>query len=847
MHRKKLKMFVSYSHLDLSYKNSFLDHIAPLVRRGLIEVWSDSAMLAGDNFENGIQLALDASDIFVGLISSNYVASDFCFNIELAQALERQSQETICVIPVIVKSVNWKNLGFDKTIALPDDAIPISLAEDRDLAWTQVAKGIERVVEESQANKPAIKPNIEKWCDDTEVSYQSRNSTAITTLSELFVFPDLRRDEVEVSERTELQSSRRLLTVEDHTVIIGDEQSGKTALCRRLFADILDNSERYPLFIDATAINPSDLQKAFSKALHEQYKFPPELSECVPIIDDADLLPAGAVDLRRLTHFLLGTFTKSIVLIDEVYRLTSDMAVFEEFEVFELLPLANTLRERLIENWLIAAGYKDGQSESDFFREHVDPKKMYIDAFVGKNIVPAKAVYILSILQASDSLTAQNLELTAHGHCYQYLVSEALLRVKIKSNQLDSYINYLTEIAYWIFQSPNAALDEKSYQRFVASYEAKFIPVQNIELMTSKLTESNILSRSKDGLAFKYKYIYYFCVGKKIADNISSAEMKAVFGEVLENLHIEDRSNILIFIVHHTKDSHVLDEIELNLMGSYQEVKPTQLLTEELLFMEEYVNEIPKLVYEANRDHRDARAEAAERQDEAEYAEQKMSTEVAKKEADNELVKITRAIRSIEIAGQIVRNRVGSLERDRLQIVTSETIYCGLRLLRRVLESGEALKEDMISYLEKVIASDSKASRRELEKEARQALYVLMYRVIHGIIRKISSSTGSREVLSIFQNIEKESPDSPAISLIASAVELTHKPKVDIDSLKQRFEDMDGNTVGRRVLQELIIHHLYLYPSGDHTEKQKIASNFRIPVKAQRIIEMRKETKKLTN
>ncbi|WP_437179472.1 STAND family AAA ATPase [Neisseria perflava] len=115
------------------------------------------------------------------------------------------------------------------------------------------------------------------------------------------------------------------------------------------------------------------------------------------------------------------------------------------------------------------------------------------------------------------------------------------------------------------------------------------------------LKKCSILVSIDTRISFKYPYIFYFFVGKRIADYLiesADEESKNIFFNVLEKLYKEDHANILIFITHHTKSPWVLKKINDFLKNLFNKNAPAQLTRPELGFMMDFVSKIPALVME---------------------------------------------------------------------------------------------------------------------------------------------------------------------------------------------------------------------------------------------------------
>ena len=80
------------------------------------------------------------------LISSDFLASDYCNEIEMKRALERDRAGEARVIPVILRAVDWAGAEFSHLQALPTDGRPVTSWQNTDKAFTNVAIGIRDAV-----------------------------------------------------------------------------------------------------------------------------------------------------------------------------------------------------------------------------------------------------------------------------------------------------------------------------------------------------------------------------------------------------------------------------------------------------------------------------------------------------------------------------------------------------------------------------------------------------------------------------------------------------------------------------------------------------------------------------
>jgi len=146
--RQGLLLFYCYCHKDENLRNQLEIQLRLLQRQGVISSWHDRLIGAGQERKAHISRNLEQADIILLLVSADFIASDYCYDIEMTRALERHRAGTARVIPVIVRDVNWSRAPFAMLQALPRDGRPVKRWRNRDAAWYNVVEGIEAVADE---------------------------------------------------------------------------------------------------------------------------------------------------------------------------------------------------------------------------------------------------------------------------------------------------------------------------------------------------------------------------------------------------------------------------------------------------------------------------------------------------------------------------------------------------------------------------------------------------------------------------------------------------------------------------------------------------------------------------
>jgi pterin-4a-carbinolamine dehydratase len=141
-----IKLFLSYAHQDEALKNQLLRHLSRLIQTGQVVLWDDNEMLPGVEWKQEIDKHLKTADIIVLLVSPNFMSSAYCSGEEMQVALRRYKAKEVQVIPVILRSIDWRETPLRELQVLPTNGKPVVVWRDRDQAFQDVVKGIARVV-----------------------------------------------------------------------------------------------------------------------------------------------------------------------------------------------------------------------------------------------------------------------------------------------------------------------------------------------------------------------------------------------------------------------------------------------------------------------------------------------------------------------------------------------------------------------------------------------------------------------------------------------------------------------------------------------------------------------------
>lgn len=156
-----IEVFFSYSHKDEATRDELETHMAMLKRQGVISAWHDRRIVAGSELDGEISANLERAGVILLLVSPYFLASNYCYDVEMRRAMERHAAGDARVIPIIVDPCDWHVAPFGTLLALPQDGKPISKFPNMHDAFLQITKEIRRIASLGSENPQPSSLQIE--------------------------------------------------------------------------------------------------------------------------------------------------------------------------------------------------------------------------------------------------------------------------------------------------------------------------------------------------------------------------------------------------------------------------------------------------------------------------------------------------------------------------------------------------------------------------------------------------------------------------------------------------------------------------------------------------------------
>jgi len=187
------KLFFSYSHKDEDLRNELETHLALLKRQGVISSWHDRRIVAGSDFDKTISSELESSQLILLLVSAHFLASDYCFEKEMARAIEKHEAGSAVVIPVILHPCDWHSAPFGHLRATPTDGKPVSMFANQHEAFATIAKDVREALGSINGLKTFLKEEDESIHAASKIGISQKDRSSNLRIKRKF--DDHERDE----------------------------------------------------------------------------------------------------------------------------------------------------------------------------------------------------------------------------------------------------------------------------------------------------------------------------------------------------------------------------------------------------------------------------------------------------------------------------------------------------------------------------------------------------------------------------------------------------------------------------------------------------------------------------
>ncbi len=660
-------------------------------------------------------------------------------------------------------------------------------------------------------------------------------------LSDFYVFPDIERTEQKNSDIDSFYDSEKLISETSFStcIIEGENQSGKTSLLSMLYKRFVDD-DIYPLLLDSKDFKTTEVDKVLKTSFFNQYNGDEidferylqfEKSKKVILLDNLQSLFFNSKTIKRIIEDLENRFGRVIITANVLYGLISKIeAEFEDLVVFSLMPLGYKKRNKLIENYQ-RLSIPVSSITDELLLEKTKYSFSQVEAVLGDKLMPSYPVFVLSILQTIVYTKPTNYEQTSYGYCYHSLIHIALAnKAKIQNENIDTFFNFLSEFALHLYKSNQEHFSEVILRQFFINYQNDYHVVFSFDILKKTLLDSMLIVIQEDEWKFSYEYIYYFLIARKIAELINKEEGKIAIKYLCANLQKEKNANILIFIAHHTKDDFLIEEATFTAMVPFEDIAPITLERHDHFYniIKDIVKKISSDIIESSSNPMESRNEMLEFQDKNEKKIQKQKHEFENGENENFtefMAPFFQAFRALDIVGQIIKNRKGSIPTNKLIDMIIELYNTAFRTINFFGITLLETKKDFIESLtDKIEGGDTK---QKIEEKVNSFFQFMALQICLGVFGKIIHSVGQKDLKDLFIEAAKEI-NTPAADIVTFSINSCYG-NLSTNDLQKIAKKYERNPVAMRIIKARV--KAYLYQNYvDYKKRQSFASTLHMKI-----------------
>jgi TIR domain len=142
-------IFISYAHEDEEFRANILKPLRALEDKYQVELWDDTCIKVGDEWEGKIQTSLRKARVAMLLISQDFSASNYIRRFELPVLRERYNNNELKLIGVIIGKVDLEplELGKFQTIPPPEQPIKFLSKKARENVYYDISIVIREILE----------------------------------------------------------------------------------------------------------------------------------------------------------------------------------------------------------------------------------------------------------------------------------------------------------------------------------------------------------------------------------------------------------------------------------------------------------------------------------------------------------------------------------------------------------------------------------------------------------------------------------------------------------------------------------------------------------------------------
>lgn len=814
-----LNFFISYSHHDKKFLDNIIKSLEILKDNFGVTIWYDNNINAGEKLWAEIDKNISKSDIYIAIVSPNYLSSISCKK-EMEIIFNEVDSKHKVFVPIIARECAWKDTKLSTIKVLPYDGKPIANYSNTDKVYTEIYAEIKKIINVFGVN---LKTSYIEEINMTDLEFNRIK----VKLSDIYIQPKLNKIELNGKIKS-IKLDRDYFTQKDkYLFIVGDTLSGKTSILYELMINA-DTYDILPIYIDTSKYNKTiQHEKVLRNIFNEQYEGIFESyfqkDKKVVLIDNYN----EKVNINFI-KFLMNKFDYIIICTtDEKYNsyFVSDDN-YKDFNICHIQAFNNKNTYKLLDK---ISKLKDDKGEelSDFNIEIME--NQIKDVILDRKVVPTYPSYIILMVNVFSRIG--DIQISSYGDCYLALLTSNLNGKGIDRKDInDSAMNYLIFIAYSIFRlykkNYRVSLTYTEYQMLKAQYIQEYSISNNI-INRIENSDYKIINILNDKVFFHHQYVYFFLAAKGIISFNDEKQILEIIEDLIHEIETIHSSYILLFITHHYKNANLITVFKSYMEHLLIEDERFLCTQQETNFLKNIADILPATIKESKRSIAENKLKIREEEDNLlEYQDEFKPEE---KDIIVSKLNVEQAFQSIRVGGQIIKNWTGTYKKEVVFSFLVEIENLAFRVLHKLIHSLD--DEEVIDMLVSISNNYAKRNNRtSLTKENISPLINLFSLIfILSTVNFLYQSISTKKIIEIQNNITKIN-DFPIFDFILLLLKLSYDDNVfDIEyviNLNKKFYKTN-NLFACRVLSLIMQNYMDTHDMY-FKDKQRLISEFHL-------------------
>lgn len=676
-------------------------------------------------------------------------------------------------------------------------------------------------------------------------------------LSDVFVYPDLRKVGNGDDKRRSFISAQRLLSPEvtaDGALVEGEEKAGCTSLLFELYRQYHGRGF-VPILISGKTLRrktDAEINSAIKHAVEIQYGknyveafFQLPATQKLLLIDDFDESSMKAGNARAdLLCALKKRFGHMVVTTGALFEIREMLdgdasRQLLALQHYQLQPFGYQRRSQLIERWFSLGA--DGTVDEATFIAQCDQAERLMDVVMAKTVVPSHPLYLVTLLQSMETGRSGDFKESALGYYYQYLLTEAFQLSGVKPEKLTEIFQYAAHLAWEFHLHRKSELTKDELREFNDRFSKHWVTV-DFSPRLEVLLAARVLCRVGEDYKFRYPYIYYYLKGQYLSQNLSDLDVRAYIGHCTQHLYVRDHANTVLFLAHHSNDEFVLNSIAESLHGLFRGHAPVTF-DGDTAGIKRLIEDAPRLAYsgESPVEHRRRRNEL---QDELDDGHDGLSEMEESTPELSLIAQMTMLFKTTEILGQVLKNQYAKIPRARKVDLLEDLFNGPLRAIRDFYSYLEKNPEALVAEIDAALLRKGKVDREEVRKAiARRVVASLVQIISFGFVLRAAQSANSESLSEDVREVVRKNP-TLAFKLIELNIVLDSPKAIPRQKLKQMHKDVDKDPVAARLLRIMVLNRLYMFKTTEQ-DMQWLNGELKIDLGIQHAITYQEKSRRL--